>query len=347
MPSIFRFLIPRVFLAAFCRARESSLLRRLFARTVLILGYHDLRGPQDLDSWLRVDIAAFREHLQLLSTIGTFIEPGQLDNLQDLPGVGPHILITFDDGYANWLRLGVPILEELRVPALFFVTSDNMLTGHPFWFDCVVLALQSNRLTRLDLREFGLADFRFRTGHPARRWDDIERVLTSIKRLGDAGSPAVDSVLRHLDDLAKSAPNGDPSLRPISVEEVREMARFGTCHFGSHGHRHDILTRLEHGPLLDSLEHSKQALESITGKPIRELAYPNGDSSDRVVQGLRESGYDRGFTTTSGVCESETDRYRIPRLLVGGYDSRRRLAGRLGEVLLRYAIGTLRRTRPD
>jgi peptidoglycan/xylan/chitin deacetylase (PgdA/CDA1 family) len=343
MPSIRRLLVPRVFLAGLPRLRELPRVRRLLARTVVVLGYHDLRSAGDVDSWLRVDVASFREHLHLLSSIGTFIQPGQLQNLEELPGVGPRFLITFDDGYPNWLRLGVPVLEESGIPALFFVSSENLLSGQPYWFDRVVLAVQATRTTRLDLRKYGLEDFRFRAGNPSRRWDDIDRLLSGIKRLGDPGSPTVESVLQHLDELGKSAANCDPHCRPMSAAELAQMAGTGTCHFGSHGHRHDILTRLEHGDLLDGVLRSKRTLESITGRPVREFAYPNGDCNDQVILAVREAGYDRGFVTTSGVCEIGTDSYRIPRLLVGGYDSRRRLADQLGAILFGHMTSAIKR----
>jgi peptidoglycan/xylan/chitin deacetylase (PgdA/CDA1 family) len=34
-----------------------------------------------------------------------------------------NVIITFDDGYQNWVANALPILKELRLPATFFVTS--------------------------------------------------------------------------------------------------------------------------------------------------------------------------------------------------------------------------------
>ena len=35
----------------------------------------------------------------------------------------PMVCLTFDDGYRNWHEVAAPILEELEIPAIFFVTS--------------------------------------------------------------------------------------------------------------------------------------------------------------------------------------------------------------------------------
>jgi peptidoglycan/xylan/chitin deacetylase (PgdA/CDA1 family) len=39
------------------------------------------------------------------------------------PGSKKRILLTFDDGYENWLTNAAPVLRELHVPAIFFVNS--------------------------------------------------------------------------------------------------------------------------------------------------------------------------------------------------------------------------------
>jgi peptidoglycan/xylan/chitin deacetylase (PgdA/CDA1 family) len=342
MPSIRRLLFARAALAALPALRKVPRVRRLLARSVIVLGYHDLRAPGDVDSWLRVDVTVFREHLRLLSSIGTFIGPMQFKKIGELPGQGPRVMLTFDDGYLNWLRLGVPVLEEFGIPALFFVSSENLVSRRPYWFDRVILAVQGTATTRLDLREYGLHEYRFRTGPASRRWDDIQRLLTDIKRLGDPGDAPVESVLERMDWLAAGAANRDLHYRSVSTAELVEMARSRHCHFGSHGHRHSILTRLDYSPLLEGLLRSKESLESVTGRSIGELAYPNGDCNDRVVMAAREAGYERAFTTAPDWFKVGTDVFRVPRLLVGGYDSRVKLGNQLGALLFRHIFTALK-----
>ena len=236
--------------------------------------------------------------------------------------------------------MAVPILEEFRVPALFLISSENLLSGQPYWFDRVIVPVQCARMTRLDLRELGLRNYRFRAGPPARRWDDIDHLLTDIKRVGDPNTPQVESVIAQVDRLSAGAVNADTYYRPMSISELGEMARSPYCHFGSHGHRHEILTRLHHGALIEALSHSKETLESVIGKPVQDLAYPNGEHDDAVVMAAHQTGHERAFVTTPRVFLPGADRLRIPRLLVGGYDSCGRLADRLGGILFSRSSGT-------
>ena len=61
-----------------------------------------------------------------------FITPADL--LAGLAPDGKYVLITFDDGYFNNTR-ALPILEELKVPATFFITTENVLRQKCFWWD--------------------------------------------------------------------------------------------------------------------------------------------------------------------------------------------------------------------
>lgn len=45
------------------------------------------------------------------------------------------IVITFDDGYADNLHNALPILKELQVPAIMFLTADYLNQGKTFYWD--------------------------------------------------------------------------------------------------------------------------------------------------------------------------------------------------------------------
>lgn len=316
--------------------------RRWVDRPLLVLCYHDLREAGDLDSWLRVETSAFREHLKLLSNRGEFIQPSALSHVDELQGDGPFFLLTFDDGYSNNLRLAVPILREYDVPALFFVSTHHLITGERFWFDRVVDGVQATRTTRVDLRQFGLRRYRFPARDDVRRWEAIQGLLSDIKRIGNPGTPAVNRVVDHLASLAEQDSRVTEWCRPLRVEELQEMASTGLCHFGSHGHRHEILTLLDEKPLNETLVNSRRILEGLLGVPVTDLAYPNGNHDDRVAAACREAGYERAFGVEPALLGRGHDPFRIPRLLVGGYDSAGQLASVMNRLFVKGAIRAAR-----
>ncbi len=281
--------------------------------------YHDLRTTDDFANWLRVPTPTFHAHLADLKAIGRFVTPGEAAYPEALPGGRPHFLLTFDDGYANNLQLALPILEQHRVPALFFISTGPMQSQQPFWFDVIVTAIQAAELTVLDLREYGLGLYRFRAMQDPRRWADIDRLLVDIKNLGDEDHAAIQAVLAFLSSrFAKELESHLKRFRPLAPEEVRQLARSPWGHIGSHGHDHRILTRAGDEELRGSLVTSRRLLEELSDGPVVDLAYPNGDHDERVIAAARQAGYLRGYTTVAGFATSDTASMMLPRIGVDG-----------------------------
>lgn len=329
--------VSRFISATFGARPLDPVIRKLCSGNLVVLAYHNLRQKDEPDAWWLVEANAFSAQLERLSQVGSFIALEDLNRPDELSRDRPHFLVTFDDGYSNNLQLGLPVLRRHGVRALFFVSTHNLLTGEAFWFDRLVLPLQAARVTTLDLRRFKLRCYRFHRRPGRRRWDDIQRLLVDVKRVGNPGASARDELLDYV-----ISEFGDSSLcqaaRPLHATEVAEMAESGICDFGSHGHRHEILTKLSLEDLSRSLRTSRAELESLTGTAVKAIAYPNGDADERVESACRSAGYVLGFLAERGVLNLPRDRMRIPRVLVGGYDSVSTVVGMVNRELLRGRV---------
>ena len=101
-------------------------------RAVPILTYHSL---DDSGSVVSVPPAVFEQHMRWLSAHG--LHCIRLDELLDAwTGAGAlpprPVVLTFDDGYANVLRVGVPVLRELGFRATVFAIP-GMTGGWNEW----------------------------------------------------------------------------------------------------------------------------------------------------------------------------------------------------------------------
>ncbi|WP_106324854.1 polysaccharide deacetylase family protein [Actinoplanes italicus] len=80
-----------------------------------------------------------RRHLRALQRIGPMISWD--DALAVLSGTkpltGPVFCLSFDDAHPTWLEVAAPVLLELKVPAMFFLTSGMVgQPGNMTWQDC-------------------------------------------------------------------------------------------------------------------------------------------------------------------------------------------------------------------
>ncbi|MEV6306530.1 polysaccharide deacetylase family protein [Actinoplanes sp. NPDC051861] len=109
----------------------AGLLRRLPSAPGLYFPfYHDVPAEYGDD---------LRHHLRTLSRIGPMIswENALAVLAGDRPLPGPMFCLSFDDAHLTWRDVAAPLLRELRVPAMFFLTSGMVgRPGNLTWQDC-------------------------------------------------------------------------------------------------------------------------------------------------------------------------------------------------------------------
>jgi peptidoglycan/xylan/chitin deacetylase (PgdA/CDA1 family) len=110
-------------------------------------------------------------------------------------------------------------------------------------------------------------------------------------------------------------------LACMSWDELRALQGAG-WEVASHTHSHPYLTRLGYDDLLDELRLSRTVCERELGRPCVTLAYPYGDTDERVIDAASDAGYlyaaalDARFRTG--------DPLRLPRIGIYRQDDLRR-----------------------
>jgi peptidoglycan/xylan/chitin deacetylase (PgdA/CDA1 family) len=112
-----------------------------------------------------------------------------------------------------------------------------------------------------------------------------------------------------------------PRKSLLTSSQVNEVAEAG-IEIGSHGLRHIDLQHITGLALVREQRQSRKILQDLTGSPVRGFCYPYGFLNRRVIDGVREAGYDYGCA----IWTSElTGAYAVPRVYVGDSDGPARL----------------------
>ncbi len=226
-------------------------------------------GRNLVDPLQRTTVAQFRRFVAYYVDHGyRFITPADL--LTGLGADGKYAMITFDDGYYN-NTLALPVLEEFRVPAVFFVSTDHVAQAKGFWWDVLYRELSARGATPRAIYREGV-------GMKSKRTDQIEADLVS--RFGP-------DALR---------PRGEID-RPFTPEELRTFAAHPYVHLGNHTANHAILTNYSAGEVRDQILGAQEALRAMTGVSPTVIAYPNGAHTRTILQTCDDLGLKVGFTT--------------------------------------------------
>jgi peptidoglycan/xylan/chitin deacetylase (PgdA/CDA1 family) len=221
-----------------------------------------------VDPLQRTTVAQFRRFVEYYLEHGyRFIGPTEL--MAGLDPDGRFALITFDDGYFN-NTLALDILEEYKVPALFFVSTDHVRQNKCFWWD----VLYRERIAQ------GASERKAYGEGIALKSKTTEQIESELKaRFGPDAF----------------VPRGSID-RPFTPDELRDFASSPYVHLGNHTANHAILTNYPPDQVRAQIRDAQDSLVEMTGKSPTVIAYPNGAHSLGIIETCEEIGLKIGFT---------------------------------------------------
>ena len=294
------------------RVAGNSLLN-LIDPPVLILTYHRVTILKSDPQLLAVIPHHFRAHMQFLKKNFPVVRfDDDWSNIRK-----PAVAITFDDGYADNVLEALPILEEVRIPATFFVSTGAIGTVKEFWWD------ELERLVLGDWpfhEKFELDDKTCGRVWPTRTVADRRKLYGDIQLLmKDVDIMRRESWLMQLRQWARAGDEGGEENRLMSVDELQQLGRSRWVTIGAHGITHTPLSSLSVADQRKEIEGSKTQLESWTGREVKVFAYPYGqrcDYTQATVDLCEKAGFIKAAANYFGQTHRWTDPFQLPRLVV-------------------------------
>lgn len=197
------------------------------------------------------------------------------------------VLLTFDDGYRDFLDHALPVLERHGLPSVLFAVAaqarePQSLAPHDAWYS--------------------------RQGGP----DAIDR---EAKREYDRASPA------RKQEILGDAPVPHHLARDLYLreDELRALAGRGVV-IGGHGSVHDWLPALSEEELRANLADCFKWVGRLSPTTPPVLAFPHGAADERVARAARAAGFRAAFTIVPSDALPVRDPFRIGRWIVPDRD---------------------------
>jgi glycosyltransferase involved in cell wall biosynthesis/peptidoglycan/xylan/chitin deacetylase (PgdA/CDA1 family) len=207
------------------------------------------------------------------------------------------IVLTFDDGCRDFAEFAWPILRRHRMPATLFVpTAFPGRHDLPFWWDRLALATLSTRRMNLSVEACGTL-----------RLQNDEARRSSLRRLqGLLKTMAEDEAMCLVDRVCHDLGQSDvPPSDVLTWPELRELARDGVT-VGAHTRTHPRLTHVPFDVARGEIRGSYDDLRRELGTVAPVFSYPFGYHNDRVVDEVRNAGFELAVTCRSGI-----NRFRV------------------------------------
>jgi peptidoglycan/xylan/chitin deacetylase (PgdA/CDA1 family) len=194
------------------------------------------------------------------------------------------LLITFDDGWADNLRYGAPLLRRRGLPAVIFVVAEALLSAAKSWWqEQIFAAARRGSLAVFEQMMIGEG----RAGESGNQsHDPLELICRLAQISGNERS-------KFLESIALPLPSSRMMLAPADLPKLAE-AGFA---IGNHGYTHLPLTRVR--DIEAEIRQAITAIAALTGDPASAgvLSFPHGRYDADVILAARAAGVQLIFTS--------------------------------------------------
>lgn len=260
-------------------------LRRLGrADGVLVLNLHSVapgRGrftrpipPEVFDTF----VGWLKAHCDLTTFAGLTAKPGANRR--------PKAILSFDDGYADFLEYAVPILERHNVCANQNIVPSCVETGRPPWNVDLLDAIEHvpiDRLGALSLSSWEMPPAPASEGEMMRWGVAVSRGLKMRPRTER------EALLAEF----RAQLGGDLEHEPIPMMSAAEVAEVARLHeVGVHSYAHDSMEFESDDFFADDVRRCQDWYREKLASEPRVYAFPNGSYRESQIGIARQAGMD-------------------------------------------------------
>jgi len=188
----------------------------------------------------------------------------------NLPSENKFVGITFDDGYYNNVQI-LPLLNEYKVPATFFIAYNHVAENRAYWWDVV----SRNR---------------------AKQGKSHLATLKERNHLRSLTHDQIYSYLKNEFGPLAMEPFSDLD-RPLTLDELAEFSRHKYVTIGNHTMDHARLTNYSNTQIVEQLQQAQASITQCIDTVPKSISYPDGAYTEQIVQLAIEAGLAVGVTT--------------------------------------------------
>lgn len=290
-------------------------------RKVRILLYHRVEFLSDDYNMQAVTPDNFEKHMKFLHEHYDVISLDAPMEEWFNGGDRDAVIITFDDGYYDFLYNAMPVLEKYHMPATIFIATGNIDSKCENWTDSILRIVFSNK-NQKDF--FSFSNQLYGGKCPTRNYQEKYDFYQMIRRLFLVST--AEEKRRYESELLEWAGlerEGRQDRRIMTSEEIRKAAETEGICIGAHTVTHSALKTLSLSEQRREILESKKVLEKIIGKEVRLFSYPFGtrdEYSDVTVNLLKETGFEKAVIAYPADLSEETNIYELNRFTIKNYD---------------------------
>ncbi len=258
--------------------------RKAGQHIVTVLSLHRINPEKDA-CWQSVSPQNFEKLLQYVSKYYEVCFFCDISNLIIKKNTRPLLVLSFDDGYADFMEYALPLLQKYELKANHNLVYNCLEYQQTIWtqhFNQIFNHLYQQKTATIiewNAKNYPLSDYK--------NWYRIyQQVFAAAMQ-----TPAYERG-EQVNWLLKQFKLVPLQEKMMSWQDAKSCLATGWVEIGSHTLSHDILPTVDNPEKLQAeIMQSKALLIQNLGVEINILALPNGQNNPQIIKYAQEAGY--------------------------------------------------------
>ncbi len=216
-------------------------------------------------------------------------------------------VITFDDGFKDFISLAWPVLKKYGVPAIIFFPAGFLTAVH--WQHQLYAILDEAKTAKAEVKA-GQEIVPVDLGNNQEKYLTIRRLITAIGNLGPAQRQ---ETISRLSDILKINKKPTPVELYLAKEDLLKLIREGVA-LGAHSVSHEHLEKLSPQQLNEEITRAMEFVKELAGEGPVAFALPFSTGNEEVYKRLAAQGCLCCFSPGSGLNTGTEDMLHLKRI---------------------------------
>lgn len=224
--------------------------------------------------------------------------------------------ITFDDGFQNNLRIALPILEKLKIPATIYITTNFIEKNLMSWIDRIEWAFEKKKNFNIYLPWRSKS---IKISTVKKKIDILNEIRKKVKSNHTIDPKLLADNIQLQLKLPKKISNNTQIDKKLSWKEIKTLNSNSLITIGGHTHNHSILSYIDQKNLKKEISYSLKLLRIKAGVATKHFSYPEGTKisyNKFVIQELKNNGIQCCPTAVHGLNQVGSNLFELKRIFV-------------------------------
>ncbi|MDC1054107.1 polysaccharide deacetylase family protein [Alphaproteobacteria bacterium] len=225
------------------------------------------------------------------------------------------VVISFDDGFKNNHKYAYKVLDQLQIPAIFYVCAGMIGGNEMFWVDkiedCINRSKKKNISLKLD------KNYIFQINSNFQKIKTINTIKSYCKKIEIEEK---DKIIDNLIYESKISPNSniDENYKLMNWQELKEINNNKLFTIGGHSLYHDIMTSQPLNKTEEDIKLTLNLLKYNLNSTIKHYSYPEGQKNHynlNIINLLKKNGVICSPSAIKGTNNTNIDLFNLRRIM--------------------------------